>query len=77
MIKYALVCDAGHDFDSWFPDGPAYDKQVRRGLIACPECGSTHVAKAIMAPAIVSRSARPPAERPAGETPARPVALID
>lgn len=77
MIKYALACDAGHDFNSWFPDGPAYDKQARRGLVACPECGSTRVAKAIMAPAVVSRSARARDEKPAGETPAQPVALID
>ena len=77
MIKFALACDAGHEFDSWFPDGPAYDKQARRGLIACPECGSTRVAKAIMAPAVVSRSARARDEKPADEAPARPVALID
>jgi len=34
MIKYALVCDKGHDFESWFPNSDAYDKQVKRGLVA-------------------------------------------
>ena len=53
MIKYALGCADGHAFESWFPDSDAYEKQRRRGLIACPECGSSKVDKAIMAPAVV------------------------
>lgn len=53
MIKYALGCAEGHAFDSWFPDSAAYDKQRERGFVACPECGSTRVDKAIMAPAVV------------------------
>jgi hypothetical protein len=53
MIKYALGCAEGHAFDSWFPDSAAYDKQHKRGFVACPECGSTRVDKAIMAPAVV------------------------
>jgi hypothetical protein len=32
MIKYALVCDKGHDFESWFPNSDSFDKQVKRGL---------------------------------------------
>lgn len=74
MIKYALVCDKGHDFESWFPDGAAYDKQAKRGLVACPECGSIRVGKAIMAPAVVS-AARP--ERARSEQAPVPVALVD
>jgi hypothetical protein len=53
MIKYALSCADGHAFESWFPDSAAYDKQRKRGFVACPECGSTRVDKAIMAPAVV------------------------
>ena len=53
MIKYALGCAEGHAFESWFPDSTAYEKQRKRGLVACPECGSTTVDKAIMAPAVV------------------------
>lgn len=53
MIKYALGCAEGHAFDSWFPDSGAYEKQRKRGFVACPECGSTSVDKAIMAPAVV------------------------
>ncbi len=53
MIKYALGCAGGHEFESWFPDSAAYEKQRKRLLVACPECGSTAVDKAIMAPAVV------------------------
>ncbi len=74
MIKFALACDKGHCFESWFPDGAGYEKQARRGLIACPECGSARVAKAIMAPAVVGAS-RPEREKRV-EAPL-PVALID
>ena len=50
MIKYALACDKGHTFESWFADSTAYDKQAKRGLVTCPQCGSAKVDKAIMAP---------------------------
>ena len=53
MIKYALGCAEGHSFESWFPDSAAYEKQRKRGFVACPDCGSTQVEKAIMAPAVV------------------------
>ncbi|HXZ16344.1 MAG TPA: DUF1178 family protein [Roseiarcus sp.] len=53
MIKYSLGCADGHQFESWFPDSAAYEKQRKRGLIACPECGLTSVDKAVMAPAVV------------------------
>jgi len=50
MIRYALNCERGHGFESWFQNSAAYDKQVKRGLVACPVCGSAKVEKAIMAP---------------------------
>ena len=50
MIRYALICQQGHEFESWFPDSAAYDKQAKRGLVSCPHCGSAKVEKAIMAP---------------------------
>ncbi len=62
MIKYALGCAEGHTFESWFPDSAAYEKQRKRGFVACPECGSTEVDMAIMAPAVVG------GERGAGES---------
>jgi hypothetical protein len=69
MIKYALGCAEGHGFDSWFPDSAAYEKQRKRGFVVCPECGSTRVDKAIMAPAVVG------AERTSVE--AGPATVVD
>ena len=72
MIRYALRCDRGHEFDSWFQSSSAYDSQHKRGLVACPVCESTKVEKAIMAPRITrkskSKSAPEPAAAPADET---------
>ena len=50
MIRYQLQCDKDHGFEAWFTNSAAYDKQVKRKLVTCPECGSTKVSKAIMAP---------------------------
>ncbi len=50
MIRYTLVCDKRHEFESWFANSAAYDKQARRGLVACPVCASTKVEKALMTP---------------------------
>ena len=50
MIKYALRCDHGHEFESWFANSSAFEKQQKRGLVSCPACGSEKVERAIMAP---------------------------
>jgi len=50
MIRYTLVCNERHEFESWFTNSAAYDKQARRGLVACPLCGSSKVEKALMTP---------------------------
>jgi hypothetical protein len=63
MIRYTLACDRGHNFDSWFQNSAAYDKQAKRGLVACPRCGSTKVEKALMTPQVA-------AGRKRGKTPA-------
>ena len=55
MIQYALACDKGHTFESWFQNSAAYDKQAKRKLIACPLCGSLKVEKAIMAPRLARK----------------------
>ncbi|HVP99601.1 MAG TPA: DUF1178 family protein [Roseiarcus sp.] len=64
MIKYALRCAEGHDFESWFSDSAAYETQRKRGFILCPECGSTKIDKAIMAPAVVGADRPPPETKP-------------
>jgi hypothetical protein len=58
MIKYALQCDAAHEFEGWFGASADYDDQVQRGFIQCPVCGSTGVSKQIMAPAVAGTKAR-------------------
>jgi hypothetical protein len=69
MIKYSLVCEKGHDFESWFADSAAYDKQAKRKLIACPHCGSGKVAKAIMAPRLSASTRKRAALTAAAEAP--------
>jgi hypothetical protein len=84
MIRYALICEKGHDFESWFQDSAAYDKQAKRGLVTCPQCGSAKVEKAIMAPRLSAAAkkrgapiqAPAPAETSATPVPSAPVAMI-
>ncbi|MCJ2132845.1 DUF1178 family protein [Methylobacterium sp. J-026] len=52
MIRYSLVCEAGHGFESWFPSSDSYDTQVARRLVSCPVCDSASVSKALMVPSI-------------------------
>ena len=68
MIHYSLVCHKGHDFESWFASSAAYDKQVKRGLVSCPLCGSAKVEKAIMAPRLARKDKSTPIVAPAAES---------
>ena len=52
MIKYALICDQGHTFESWFSNAEGYETQVKRGFVECPTCQTKQVSKAMMAPAV-------------------------
>ncbi len=64
MIRFALRCDEGHSFDSWFQSAAAYDALAAAGHLSCAVCGSASVQKALMAPALPARR-----ERTAPETP--------
>jgi hypothetical protein len=57
MIKYALVCMAGHEFEGWFQGSNAYEIQAANGQLSCPICGTHEISKGIMAPRIASQSA--------------------
>jgi len=75
MIRYSLVCERKHGFEIWFKNSADYDKQSKRGLVACPDCGSVKVEKALMAPSLGSGTKKglasvPVAEQPATEAPA-------
>ena len=58
MIRYALACDKGHVFESWFQNSAAYDKQVKAAQITCPVCNSAKVEKTMMAPGVVGAKMR-------------------
>jgi hypothetical protein len=76
MIRYALICNKRHTFESWFASSAAYDKQAKRGLVACPLCGSTKVEKALMTPRLAradtaqTQAAPPAPAQPPVPTPA-------
>ena len=86
MIRYELRCDQAHEFDGWFKDSAAFDKLAAAGLVECPHCGPTKVAKRLMAPAIpkkgrparnakpVAPPAPPPAPPATAEAPAPAIA---
>jgi hypothetical protein len=85
MIHYALRCDSAHEFDGWFKDSAAFERMVKRGLVDCPQCGSTRVSRALMTPAVASsRTALPAAAPPApaegkavaGQIPAAALAML-
>lgn len=52
MIRYALECERKHGFDSWFQSAGAFDSLVAAGHVTCPDCGSSKVHKALMAPQV-------------------------
>jgi len=64
MIRYSLKCRQGHEFESWFQSGAAFDKLNAAGHVSCAACGDAEVEKAIMAPGVPakknSRDAQPP-----------------
>ncbi len=54
MIRFSLRCTEGHDFESWFASGDAYDALAAAGQVTCPECGSAKIEKTLMAPRVRS-----------------------
>ena len=64
MILFKLRCDAEHEFEGWFKDGATYERQRARSQIACPDCSSTRIEKAPMAPRLGRGKAEPAPERP-------------
>ena len=76
MIRYALACEKGHAFESWFQSSAAYDKQVKRGLVTCPVCSSAKVEKTIMAPRVAGAKKRAAAQEPPAPEAPGPVAMV-
>ena len=48
MIKYALKCLSGHEFESWFASAASFEDQAAQGRVTCPSlphgrcCQSDH-----------------------------------
>jgi hypothetical protein len=52
LIRFSLNCDHDHEFEAWFRNNDDFDTQQKRGFVECPQCGSSKVRKALMAPAV-------------------------
>jgi len=64
MIVFSLRCSKGHTYDEWFASGAEYDAKSAAGELVCPECGDSHVTKAIMAPRVSSSGTAEAAQTP-------------
>ena len=52
MIRYIVRCTSGHEFEGWYRDSKTYETLEAADAISCPDCGSTSVRRAPMAPAL-------------------------
>ena len=52
MIKYNLICDNEHEFESWFSDSLKFEKLKKKKLLECIFCSSKRIEKSIMSPMI-------------------------
>ena len=60
MIVFDLQClDGGETFEAWFRSNADFDEQREAGLVQCPFCESSRVAKAPMAPRVPRKGTDP------------------
>ena len=52
MIKYNLICDNEHEYESWFSDSLEFEKLKNKKLLECIYCSSKRIEKSIMSPMI-------------------------
>ena len=57
MIKYKLKCKSSYcadqnNFDGWFQNIEAFEKQMDLGLISCPICGGENILKSLTTPSL-------------------------
>jgi hypothetical protein len=72
MIVYDLACEQGHRFEGWFGSADDFAQQQQRGLVACPVCDSSSVARIPSARVNVGKASAPPSETPKPAQPAAP-----
>ncbi len=58
MIVFDLRCDENHVFEAWFQSSEAFEDQISQDRVECPFCGSTTIAKSLMAPNIAAKGNR-------------------
>ena len=63
MIQFSLRCAEGHDFDSWFASGAAFETLRAQHQLSCAICGSDKVEKALMAPRVGGSDTPAPARK--------------
>jgi hypothetical protein len=64
MIVFDLQClDGGETFEAWFRSGSDFEEQRAGGLVQCPLCQSTNIAKAPMAPRVPRKGSDNPIAR--------------
>ena len=64
MIVFDLHCDdGGETFEAWFRSSSDFEQQHGAGLVECPYCRSTNVAKAPMAPRLPAKGSDNPLAR--------------
>jgi hypothetical protein len=57
-----LHCSQHHGFEGWFASEDDFQSQLARGLVECPFCGDTAIAKKLSAPRL-NLGASPPETR--------------
>lgn len=68
MRVFDLRCAQGHDFEGWFSSAADFDRQQEQGVIACPLCENTSVARLPSAP-YVNTGGRSPETLPVAAQP--------
>ncbi|MCX7946053.1 MAG: DUF1178 family protein [Hydrogenophilus sp.] len=53
MVVFDVVCRHGHRFEVWVPSAEEADRQIARGWLECPFCGSASVQRLPAAPAVL------------------------
>jgi hypothetical protein len=72
MIRFDLICDQDHQFDSWFASNAAFESLQKAGMLSCLHCGSKTVRKSLMAPKVQTTNAAMPPKPEAPLAPADP-----
>jgi hypothetical protein len=71
-----LQCSHRHGFEGWFGSEDDFQDQLGRGLVECPFCGDTGVAKLPSAPRLNLGAQQPAEAKPAQDVVAMPEAAM-